>query len=114
MRMKQELFELEEVTTLLQYLYMSEDHSIIYNNGLTNLEVKMTENYGFTVLNHSFEDLGWATFTDMMTVPYMLGVINRLKETNPLEPDLFKTRWEEIKTITSANMGLNYSHYNKF
>ena len=45
MRTKDELFLLGEVSTLLQYLFMSEKHTITFSNGLTNLKIRMNENF---------------------------------------------------------------------
>ena len=44
----------------------------------------------------------------MMTIPNMLGIIDQLKETPPVEfKNEFKSRWEEIKAITNTNVAQN-------
>ena len=107
MKTKSDFFELRDISILLQYLYIDNKHTIIFNNGLTNLEVKMNENYEFKVLNHNFKNQGWKNFTDIMTIPYILGVIEILKETPSRLPNNFSNEWDEIKTISSFNVVIN-------
>ncbi len=108
MRTKDELFLLGEVSTFLQYLFMSEKHTITYNNGLTDLKIRMNENFNILCQNLSFPDVPECDFTEQMTPLYMLGVIQILQETPPVEfKESFKSRWEEIKAITLANLALN-------
>lgn len=108
MRTKDELFQLGEVSTFLQYLFMSEKHTITYNNGLTNLKIRMDENFNILCQNLSFPDVPECDFTEQMTPLYMLGVIQILQETPPEEfKGSFKSRWDEIKTITLTNLALN-------
>ena len=108
MRTKDELFMLGEISTLLQYLFMSESHTIIFNNGLTNLKIRMDENFNILCQNLSFPDIPESNSTEQMTPLYMLGVIQILHNTPPSEfKDSFKNRWEEIKKITLANLALN-------
>lgn len=108
MRTKDELFLLGEVSILLQYLFMSEKHTITFNNGLTNLKIRMDENFNIRCQNLSFPDVPESNFTEQMTPLYMLGVIQILQETPPEEfKKSFKNRWDEIKQITLANLTLN-------
>ena len=78
MRTKDELFMLGEISTLLQYLFMSESHTITFNNGLTNLKIRMDENFNILCQNLSFPDIPESNFTEQMTPLYMLGVIQIL------------------------------------
>lgn len=57
MRTKDELFMLGEVSTLLQYLFMSEKHTITFNNGLTDLQIRMDENFNIWCRNLQFSDI---------------------------------------------------------
>lgn len=108
MRTKDELFMLGEVSTLLQYLFLSESHTITFNNGLTNLKIRMDENFNILCKNLTFPDLPESNFSEQMTPAYMLGVIQILQETPPNEfKDSFKNHWDEIKQITLANLALN-------
>lgn len=108
MRDTSTLFDLEEIIILCQYLYMSEEHCIIINNGLVKLEIRMNEHCCFYAKNFNFPDVPALDYTDMMTVPNMLGIIDQLKKIPPVEfKNEFKSRWEELKTITYANVGQN-------
>jgi hypothetical protein len=41
----------------------------------------------------------------MMTIPNMFGIVDQLKNTEPVEfKNEFKSRWEEIKTITQTGI----------
>lgn len=51
------LLELEDITILYQYLYMSEDHFITVDNGVAKLEIRMNENCYFHAKNLNFPDL---------------------------------------------------------
>lgn len=108
MRTVDTLFDLEEIPILWQYLYMNEDHYITIDNGVTKLEIRMTENCYFHAKNLSFPNLPDMAYTDMMTIPNVLGIIDQLKHVPPVEfKNEFKSRWEEIKTITITNVGQN-------
>lgn len=108
MRTIDTLFELEEITILYQYLYMDENHSIIVDNKLTQLQIRMNEHCYFTSKNLKFPDVPEMNYTDMMTIPNMLGIIDQLKQVPAVEfPKYFANRWEEIKTITNTNVAQN-------
>lgn len=107
-RTKDELFMLGEVSTLLQYLFMSEKHTITFNNGLTDLQIRMDENFNILCKNLQFPDIPESNFNEQMTTLYMLGVIQILQNTPPVEfKNSFANRWEEIKQITLTNLALN-------
>lgn len=108
MRTVDTLLELEDITTLWQYLYMNEDHYITVDNGITKLEIRMRENCSFHAKNLRFPDLPGLEYTDMMVIPNMLGIIDQLKNIPPEEfKNEFKSRWEEISAITLANVCQN-------
>ncbi len=108
MRTKDELFMLGEISTLLQYLFMNKKHTITFNNGLTDLQIRMDANFNILCKNLQFPDIPESNFTEQMTVLYMLGVIQILQNTPPVEyKNAFTNRWEEIKQITLANLALN-------
>ena len=108
MRTNDVLFSLEEIPILWQYLYMSEDHYITVDNGVAKLEIRMRENCSFHTKNLNFPDLPDLEYTDMMTVPNMLGIIDQLKTVPPVEyPDCFKNRWDEVRSITLTNASQN-------
>lgn len=108
MRNVDTLIELEDIAILFQYLYMNEEHFITVDNGVTKLEIRMRENGSFHAKNLNFPDLPDLEYTDMMVIPNMLGIIDQLKNVPPVEfKTEFKSRWEELRTITLANVVQN-------
>ena len=102
------LLGFEDIVILWQYLYMNEAHFITVDNGLTKLEIRMNDNGFYHAKNLNFPELPDLNYTDMMTIPNMLGIIDQLKNIPPLEfKNEFKSRWDELKAITLANVGLN-------
>lgn len=109
MRTKDMLFELEDITLLYQYLYMNKNHKITFNNGLTDLTIRMTDDLYILCKNESFPDLPETAFSESMTIPYVLGIIDRLKEYPASEYRMtFSNRWDELKTTTLANLAQNH------
>ena len=86
---------------------MNPEHYITVDNGVTKLEIRMRDNCSFHAKNLNFPDLPDLEYTDMMVIPNMLGIIDQLKTVPPAEFKDFKSRWEEIKTITQANVVQN-------
>lgn len=93
----------DDIKKLLQYLYMSEDHKVVCNNGICDLEFSMTPGMAIMVRNMNFPDLP-PTYREL-NLAEMLGIIEMLEEMPPTEfPGSFKNRWEEVNTICVANM----------
>lgn len=68
----------------------------------------MTEGCGFRAKNLKFPDVPELNYTDMMTIPNMLGIIDQLKHSPAVEfPTCFTNRWDEVKTITITNVTQN-------
>lgn len=108
MRTVDMLLDLEEIPILWQYLYMDEDHFITIDNGVAKLEIRMRVNGTFHAKNLNFPDLPDLDYTDMMIIPNMLGIIDQLKNIPAVEfPSSFKSRWEELRTITLTNVAQN-------
>lgn len=108
MRTADTLFDMEDISILYQYLYMDENHFITVDNGVTKLEIRMTESCLFKAKNLKFPDVPELKYTDMMTIPNMLGIIDQLKHSSAVEfPTCFHNRWEEVKTITLTNVTQN-------
>ena len=109
MRTKDVLFEdFDRVKILCQYLYMDENHYIDVDNGLTTLRIRMTENFGFLFKNLRFPDLPEMSYTEEMTIRQIIGICYRLEEMPPIHGfTVFSNRWQEIREITSSNLGLN-------
>ena len=108
MRTKDTLMAFEDIPLLYQYLYMNEEHSITFNNGITDLKIRMTDNLSVMCKNLRFPDLPELDWTENLTPNNCLGIIEYLK-TIPAEEfkESFGNRWEEIKTVTLHNLALN-------
>ena len=106
MRDKNILKLLDDITILNKYLYMSDEHSIEYNNGLTTLEIRMDSDLNLWAVNKRFPELPPLYFTGEMTLGKTLSVIEFLK-TQKSKYAQIKNKWEEIKEITMANLALN-------
>lgn len=92
-----------------RYLYMSDEHYIEIENVIgVKLRIRMGENLHYYCKNMNFPDLPDACFSESMTNKTMLGIIDQLKENPATEyPNSFKNRWDEIVSITSANVAQN-------
>ena len=104
MRTKTNLNKLDDLRILYEFLYINETNSIIYNNGLTDLEIIMDENFNLKAKN-----LNTGTemfFNQQMDVPNTLEIIDILKETSAQISD-FKNRWEEICFNVNAGKAVN-------
>ena len=101
---------LGDISVLYQYLFMDEEHSITFNNGLADLTVKMTEGLGFVCKNGNFPEFGWRPYTDEMTPYNVVGIIDILKTQKPQRKKvILKNRWDEIKTEVSLYRCLQIS-----
>lgn len=93
MRTKTNLNKLDDLRILYEFLYIDENNSIIYNNGLTDLEIKMDENFNLKAKNLS---TGIEIFfNQQMDVPNTLEIIDILKETSARNSE-FGNKWKEI------------------
>ena len=103
---KDELFAIEDYSTLMQYLALG--YKIKVNNGLVDIEIWMEDNYKIKGLNQNFKDLPPYDYSTEMTLEnVILGVVPQLKEQEPEEFKTFENRWEEIKAITLETVALN-------
>lgn len=101
----------DEIKKLLQYLYMSENHKIVYNNGLCDLEMTMTPGMCLMIRNMNFPD--FPPTHKEINLSEMMAIIEILEKTPATEfPNAFKNRWEEVKSICAANM-LQNEKYDK-
>lgn len=108
MRSKDILKSLEDINVLCRYLYMDESNSILVDNGMCKIEIKMLETLEFVANNLNFPDTPSMSYTEEMTIPNILAIIKQLKGMPAIEfPSSFKSRWEEIKTMTEHTMALN-------
>lgn len=107
MRTREVLVEgLEDVKTLLQYLYMDEEHDITVSNGITKLSIKLTDNLDALQMNLSFDHLGY-TCREMRIEEWLACVEQLKKQPSDYERGQFQNKWEEIKTITLMQVALN-------
>ena len=112
MREKEILEKMKEVTILNQFLYMNEDNFIEYNqDDGTTLEIRLNEDLDY-ISNYSkscgaLSHLVPLRVTNSMTLTTLIGIIENIKKQKPeMKNTMFKNRWEEISTITKANMTL--------
>lgn len=103
----------ENIKILQQYLYMSEEHFIEVENSIgVHLQIRMRENLHYYCKNMNFPDLPDACWSDNMHPETMIAIIDQLQEQPAVEfPKRFKSRWEEIKCITYANVTQNRLKY---
>lgn len=101
--------DFKDLATLLQYLYMSEEHFIEVENAIgVPLRIRMDENLRCFCKNLNFPDLPESNWTEEMSVPTIMAIIDQLKEKPATEfPKSFPSRWEEIKTLTCIQLSLN-------
>lgn len=108
MRTKDTLFNIENIGLLLQYLYISPEHKITFNNGVTDLQLRMEDDLSVKCKNLRFPNVPESDWSSEITPANCISIIEILKESPSVEfPTAFKNRWEEVKTITLTNMSLN-------
>ena len=97
----------DNIAILNKFLYMDKNNYIDYNNGITTLRITMNNNYEYQVVNLNFPNLKPTNFSQEMSIPVIESIIEDLKEQKPeMKNTMFKNRWEEISTITKANITL--------
>lgn len=108
MRTKDVLFKIEDIGLLLQYLYINKEHRITFNNGITNLQLRMEDDLSIKCKNMSFPDAPEFNYSSEMTPANCFSLIETLEKCPSVEyPSAFNNRWDEIKAITLSNMALN-------
>ena len=91
----------DNIAVLNKFLYMDK------NNGITILKITLNDDYEYQVVNLNFPNSKPTNFSQEMTIPVIENIIDYLKEQKPeMKNTMFKNRWEEISTITKANMTL--------
>lgn len=108
MRSKYGLKRLQDIALLFQYLYIDAEHRIVFNNGLTDLSLRMDEDYNIFCSNLGFPDIAEICWNDNIHPANCLDIIYRLMEQPAADfPNAYENRWEEIKSITKINLSLN-------
>ena len=106
MRNKDILLEIGDVSVFYQYLYLSSEHHIIVNNGLTDLKFELTDSLKIMQTNMNYPQFGASN--QPLDLTNILGIIDKLKNTPPNQyPETFENRWQEIKETTMSNLALN-------
>ena len=91
----------DDIRTLLQYLYMFEEHFISVNNGVCELQIRMDEHMRLRQKNMNFPHLPDSVRD--ICLEELLSMVEQLKKAKPVEhPDAFQNRWEEIQRITDS------------
>ena len=107
MRNKDTLLEISDVAVFYQYLYMSPEHNIVVNNGLTDLKFELSDNLRIMKTNMNYPQFGASN--EPLDLTNIMGIIDKLKEMPPNQfPQSFKNRWQEIKETTISNLALNF------
>lgn len=103
---KDELYNIENYTILMQYLAIGE--KITINNGFADIEIWMEDGYKIKGLNLNFPTLPPYKYDNEMTLEnVLLGIIPALKNQKPKEYETFENRWEEIKELSLSTVALN-------
>ena len=99
----------EDIKILQQYLYMHEGHFVEVTNVINvTLRIRMDENLDYWCQNTNYPDLPESFWSTSMTNDIILSIIEQLSDAPAIKyPERFKSRWEEIKTLTLANLSLN-------
>ena len=99
----------EDIKILMQYLYMSEDHSIVIHNSIgVPLEFSLREDLVCMCKNLNFPEMDARRYD--LTPDKLYDIVQVLKE-EPAKD--FENRWNEIKTVTLANVALNCDKYDR-
>ncbi len=110
MRTKDKLISMEDVATLMQYLYMDEDNSITIKNIMNvPLKIQMDDNFLIMVTNLNYPDLAPMNQSDI-TMGAWINIIEWMKEqphTGTYSGAKFTSYWDEVWTITRTQLSLN-------
>lgn len=101
----------EDMKILMQYLYMSEDHSIVIHNSIgVPLEFSLREDLTCMCKNLNYPEIDARLYD--LTPDKLYDIVQVLKE-EPAKESSFENRWNEIKTVTLANVALNCDKYDR-
>lgn len=111
------LRELNDVHTLLTFLYFDEKNSVRVENAVgTKLELTMDDEGYIHARVLELAAGGPPScdkpflYDELLSVPILLGVIEQLQEQPPVMKNVkLKSRWDEIKVLTSTVRVLNSS-----
>ena len=86
MRTKDTLFNIENIGLLLQYLYISPEHKITFNNGVTDLQLRMEDDLSVKCKNLRFPNVPESDWSSEITPANCISIIEILKEIHPDAP----------------------------
>lgn len=108
MRTKEILLGFNDLKILLQYLYLEPSNVIVIQNCI-NVPLRLRMNDKGIVLckNLNFPDGEETNWTEELFLN-INAIVDQLKEIQAIEyPKNFKSRWDEIKTLSQLQMSLN-------
>lgn len=108
MRNKEILLGFNDLKILLQYLYLEPSNAIVIQNCI-NVPLRLRMNDRGVVLcqNLNFPDGEETNWTEELFLN-INAIVDQLKEIQAIEyPKNFKSRWDEIKTLSQLQMSLN-------
>lgn len=110
MRERSVLKTMEDLKTILQYLYLDESHIIQVENIIqVPFELSMDDQGNLLGQNLNFPELPKTNWNEALTVPNIRDMVSQLKEQKAVQfPDSYPNRWEEIKGIVSIQMAVHH------
>lgn len=109
MRKRSVLKTIEDLKTILRYLYPDESHTVTVENVIqVPFELSMDDQGNLLGRNLNFPELPKTDWNEALTVPNIRDMVSQLEEQDAVRfPDSYPNRWEEIKGIVSIQMAVN-------
>ena len=109
MRERSVLKTMEDLKTILQYLYLDQSHTVTVENVIqVPFELSMDDQGNLLGRNLNFPELPKTDWNEALTVPNIRDMVSQLEEQDAVRfPDSYPNRWEEIKGIVSSQMAVN-------
>lgn len=109
MRKRSVLKTIEDLKTILQYLYLDESHTVTVENVIqVPFELSVDDQGNLLGRNLNFPELPKTDWNEALTVPNIRDMVSQLEEQDAVRfPDSYPNRWEEIKGIVSIQMAVN-------
>lgn len=96
----QTFLDFGEIGYLYQYLWMDENNSVTFNNGLADLTLRMRDSKFVMYMNNNYPELGENSYMDMLYPENLVGIIDYLKNQ---ECEGYRSKWEEIIAEVSSS-----------
>lgn len=108
MRKKDILLGFNDLKILLQYLYLDQTNVVVIRNCIdVPLRLRMNDRGIVLCKNLNFSDSEETNWTENV-VTNINAIVDYLESMPAVEfPKRFKSRWEEIKTLSQIQMSLN-------